>query len=203
MSFAIDGLTAGAVMLALSACGSSPAAEMPPAPPTACVAGDAAAALELQIVYRTGAGFRLATAEAAPIPLAQAPQGGQILFVGVRVRNVDGCAATLGAALLDVETKSVVSLERRPIFLEMGEDGWLAPYQPSQASNYSNLPACPRANIDRSIDGERYELRVDLTDGAGRTAETSMIIIPSCNEGDSYDQCHCQCAKGYVLGMTC
>jgi len=70
-------------------------------------------------------------------------------------------------------------------------------------SNYSNLPACPRANLTRSIDNQTYELRVRLTDAQGRMSLTSTNIVPTCGTGANATLCHCQCAQNFVQGMAC
>ena len=163
-----------------------------------CIAGDPQQALELQVVYRSTGSFM--PVGAAPIPLIQPPQGGQVLYIGVRARNIAGCSVTINTALVDTTTRAVVSLESRPIFLELGTDGWLQPRQPTAASNYSNLPACPRANLTRPIDGQTYELQVVLTDEQGRVGRASMNIVPTCGGATL---CHCQCAQNYMLGMPC
>jgi hypothetical protein len=166
-----------------------------------CIAGDPQQALELQVVYRTTGSFM--PVGAAPIQLIQPTQGGQVLYISVRARNIAGCSVTISTALVDTTTRAVVSLESRPIFLELGTDGWLQPRTPTVASNYSNLPACPRANLTRSIDDQTYELQVVLTDQQGRTGPASMNIVPTCGTGATSTLCHCQCAQNYVLGMPC
>jgi hypothetical protein len=168
-----------------------------------CLAGDPTQALQLRLGYRTDTGFTALGAATSSIALTQAPQGGQVLFVGVEARNVAGCTATIATALVDTQTQAVVSLESRPIFLDLASDGWLAPLQPTALSNYSNLPACPRASLTRSIDANTYQLRVNLTDASGRMAQASIDVVPTCPTGAANALCHCQCAQGYMLGMVC
>jgi hypothetical protein len=104
---------------------------------------------------------------------------------------------------VDAQTQAVVSLESRPIFLDLASDGWLAPLQPTLLSNYSNLPACPRANLSRSVDANTYQLKVTLTDGRGSMTQTTVDVVPTCPTGAAAALCHCQCAQGYMLGMPC
>ena len=163
-----------------------------------CIAGDPQLPLELQVVYRTTGSFM--PVGTAPLQLIQPAQGGQVLYIGVRARNIAGCSVTINTALVDIVSRAVVSLESRPITLELSTDGWLQPRTPTAASNYSNLPACPRANLTRSIDDQTYELQVVLTDQQGRTGPASMNIVPTCG---GVTLCHCQCAQNYMLGMTC
>jgi hypothetical protein len=168
-----------------------------------CFVGDADEPIELEVVHRAADGACVPISDMAEVPLIQPPQGGKILFVGVRARNLDGCGLTLATALVEPDTGAVVSLERRPVTLERGADGWMLPERPSEASNYSNLPACPRADLTRSVEGEIYELRVNITDSAGRKAGTSIHVIPTCGEPALSELCHCECSKDYKLGGGC
>jgi hypothetical protein len=173
------------------------------APGTAdgCVATDPSSAPELRILYR-GADGNVQEARAMDaVPLLAAPQGGRILLVGVRARNVQGCNVELSSALVDSPRNSVVSLEKRPIVLEMGADGWLSPKRPTASSNYSNLPGCPRSDLTRPVDGEVYQLRVSLVDSKGRTAVASLDVIPTCS-GD-VETCRCECSTDFNLGGGC
>jgi len=171
--------------------------------PPNCFAGDPRQPMELRLGYHSATGFSLLGAAPAPLALALAPQGGQVMFVGVEVRNVAGCTAMIATALVDPQTQAVISLESRPIFLDLASDGWLAPLQPTVLTNYSNLPGCPRANLTRSVDTNTYQLKVNLTDASGRTAQTTLDVVPTCPAGAPYTLCHCQCAPGYMLGMVC
>ena len=125
------------------------------------------------------------------------------MIVGVRVRNMDGCPLTIASSLRDLCDDSIVALERRPVTLTPGDDGWLAPLQPEELSNYSNLPACPRSNLQRNIYGEPYQLTLRVEDKDGRTAETSLTITPVCGEPEIRDRCECECAQTYSLGQAC
>jgi hypothetical protein len=198
MSSAIERMPLLASVLGALACGGSSSA-----PAKSCFLGDASKPAELEVVYRTADGMTVSASDMATIPLIQPPQGGKVLFVGARARNVDGCGLTLATALVDPGTGAVVSLERRPVTLEPTGDGWMRPKRPTEASNYSNLPACPRADIDRSIEGEVYELRVSISDSAGRKAQTSIRVIPTCGEPELAELCHCECSKDYRLGAGC
>ncbi|HKP62546.1 MAG TPA: hypothetical protein VJV78_37685 [Polyangiales bacterium] len=168
-----------------------------------CFVGDESKPIEFEVVHRTADGECLSTGDMAEMPLIQPPQGGKVLFVGVRARNLDGCGLTLATALVEQQTGAVISLERRPVRLEEVDDGWMMPQRPTEASNYSNLPACPRADLARSIEGEVYELRVSITDNANRKASTTMQIIPTCGEPNLAELCHCECSKDYKLGGGC
>ena len=168
-----------------------------------CFVGDASQPVEFEIVHQTAQRECVTTEDMAEIPLIQPPQGGKVLFVSVRARNLNGCGLTLATALAEPESGSIISLERRPVTLKLREDGWMDPDRPSEASNYSNLPACPRADLDRSIEGELYELRVNITDKDGRKASASTRVVPICGEPNLAELCQCECSKDYQLGAQC
>lgn len=201
MSSAIERTPLCAALFFALACGEEAASEAPE--PASCFVGDPSKPIEFEVVHRTAEGDCVSTQEMAEVPLIQPPQGGKVLFVGVRARNLNGCGLTLATALVEPETGSVISLERRPVMLEPVDDGWMEPERPTEASNYSNLPACPRADLTRSIEGEVYELRVNITDSEGRKAATSMQVIPICGESNLAALCQCECSKDYRLGSEC
>jgi hypothetical protein len=207
MSFATERRPAlGALlMLGLLACGDDAQGDDMARASVArtCFVGDPALGPELEVVYRTATGEQLVAQPMGHLPLIEPPQGGKVMFIGVRARNVDGCGATLTTALVEPGSGSVVSLERRPVFLDPQPDGWLHPRLPAEMSNYSNLPACPRANLARSIASQPYDLKVVFTDVAGRSAERVLPIVPTCGEPERYAACECECAKDYVLGGVC
>jgi hypothetical protein len=201
MSSATERWTRLAFVLGALACGDEN--ESSAEESASCFMGDVSKPVELEVIHRAADGKYEATEDMSEVPLIQPPQGGKILFVGVRARNLDGCGLTLATALVEPETGAVVSLERRPVTLEPGDDDWMSPQRPKEASNYSNLPACPRADLARSVVGEVYELRVNITDSAGRKAATSIQVVPTCGEPALSALCHCECSKDYKLGGGC
>lgn len=199
MSSAIDVRSYRVALLsALLACGGgSSMQEVDP-----CFVGEAASDVELEVVVRGADGEFSAAHDMAEVPLIQPPQGGKVIFVGVRAKNLNGCGLTLATALCEPDSGEVVSLERRPVTLEPTGDGWMAPQRPTEASNYSNLPACPRADLARPIEGEVYELRVSVTDVGGRRAERTLRVVPMCGESDRLELCQCECSKDFRLGSS-
>src|SRR5262249_29341863 len=160
-----------ALFLAGACSKSSPPAEK-------CFVGDSSKPVELAIVHQTAQGEVVQTTADGRVPLIQPVQGGKVLFVSARARNLDGCPAHIVAALIDPETKLVVASEGRDIFLKPTSDGWLEPDLPEEPDNYSNLPACPTANLSRDIDEQPYTLQLKIQDLKGRTQETSLQIVP-------------------------
>jgi hypothetical protein len=185
------------VLLALSACTGAGSGENVTA--ATCSAGDPQAELEMEIVCRDEGAAVLPVDEDARLPLMPAPQGGHIVLIGVRTNNLEGCNLKLSGALVDVETRAVVSLERRPVTMAVASDGWLEAKHPEAASSYLNIAACPHASLSRPINDQTYELQVTVTDQKNRTIQASTTVVPTC----SSDSCQCECAKDYKLGGGC
>ncbi|MCC7382331.1 MAG: hypothetical protein IT384_10900 [Deltaproteobacteria bacterium] len=191
-----------AAALGLAACSSTaePGAD---AEIKRCFFGDPAMPVEIEPIFRTVSGQIEPLADRGRVPLILPPQGGKVAIVGVRAKNLDTCPVNLATALRDTCSGAVIALEQRPILLEPGSDGWASPIQPAEITNYSNLPACPRANLDRSIHEEPYELSIEVTDKDLRTARTVLQIVPFCGEPENELRCQCECTKGYKLGDAC
>jgi hypothetical protein len=168
---------------------------------TSCPIGDPSQPIEMMIVDRTVNGSIEITQDRVPLILP--PQGGKVIFVGVRATNLDGCPIIITASLSDICDQSIIQLDMRPVTLEATGDGWGEPKQPAEIINYSNLPACPAAAATRNIQGEPYALTVQIQDKTGRTAAKSLQVTPFCAQSEIYNDCLCECTKGAVLGATC
>jgi hypothetical protein len=139
--------------------------------------------------------------EMAQLPLLAAPQGGKFLLISVRARNLQDCVLHLTTALRDPDSGVVLTLDRRPITLEAGADGWLTPKRPQAQSNYSNLPACPLSLLTQAVNDHVYGLEVTAEDGQQRMAQMTTRIVPECTFGGA--DCTCVCDDGYRLGANC
>jgi hypothetical protein len=171
--------------------------------PTTCFVGDRSLPPQIEVVYRDVDNTMQPLSEGGEVPLILPPQGGKVMVVGVRARNLDGCPLEIATSIRDTCSNAIVALERRPITLEPTADGWLEPLAPADLTNYSNLPACPRANLDRDVHGQPYVLTIRVTDKENRTAETMLEIVPTCAEPQFMDQCLCECRSDYSLGDEC
>ncbi|MBX3229830.1 MAG: hypothetical protein KIT84_05805 [Labilithrix sp.] len=139
------------------------------------------------------------------------PQGGRVAFVGVRVLNVDGCAAQIIGALRDPATKQV-RLDGRTVNLRRQDDGWGVTGRGTatniedsdEIGDYSNVPLCPNQWADRDVFDQPFELELVLTDRRQKTASKKITVVPRCAEpGAKEVACKCLCRSGYVLGETC
>ena len=131
------------------------------------------------------------------------PQGGEVLVVGVRALNIDGCPLTMSTSLIVPSSGVVAAFERRPVTLGPSADGWLEPRNPAGLANFSNLPACPIAALGQAIDGNSYRLDVQIEDLMGRQGGASATVVPTCDAAPDPASCQCLCAAGYVLGSAC
>src|SRR5262249_28407664 len=131
------------------------------------------------------------------------PQGGRVIFAGVRVTNVDPCAVTLSGALRDLSTMQIrldarsINLTPIPGMAGFGES------DDEDISTFSNIPVCPNQWSKTDVYGTTYELSVSVTDRDKRTATTTAKVIPSCAEPDNQTECLCICKGGYMLGQQC
>lgn len=141
--------------------------------------------------------------DGSEVPLILPPQGGKVMFIGVRAQNLDGCPLNIGTALRDTNTNTIVTLERRPVRMEENDDGFLLPRTPAAITNYSNLPGCPRAGLSQDVHGVPHELTISVEDQDGRTAELTLTIVPTCAQPEFFDQCVCECDSDYTLGQDC
>jgi hypothetical protein len=188
----------GAALIAMGAC-SGGGGEMPK--PEGCFVGDQAAAPMINLVHQTEGTITLVT-DGDSLPLIVPPQGGEVLLVGVRALNIDGCPLTMATSLA-LTNGVVAAFERRPVTLQAAADGWLEPVNPAGLANFANLPACPIAGLDQAIDGESYRLTVEVEDRSGRRTQATATIVPTCDAAADPVKCRCLCAAHYVLGSLC
>jgi hypothetical protein len=142
------------------------------------------------------------------VPMIFPPQGGRIIFVGVRATNVDGCALELTGALRD-ETSSEVRIDLRTVNLIATGDGWGVSAPPGNEpvsaaiSSFANIPVCPNQWSGTDIFGHEYGLEVTIKDRGGRTVTNKIHVTPQCGEPQNLLECQCICQAGYVLGQSC
>jgi len=187
-----------AAAVALGGCGDDVA--RPDAAAT-CPIGDRTQALELQAQHWTGDGAAVDLADGGAVDLVRPIQGGKVIYVGVRARNVDGCNVQLTAALRDAASDQVIALEQRPVHLTAGADGWGV--ATSLFDDLANLPLCPSAAATHDIDQATWRLELRLDEAGGRTATTALTIAPRCARADELEECRCECDSDYELGQPC
>jgi hypothetical protein len=190
--------------VAVAACGGHPSDPdaRPDAIPCTTV-GDLSQPVEMQVVHRTSSGVAAPLEDGATIALVNPPQGGKILLIGVRVKNVDLCNATVQVAMKDLVTGRVAGIERRPVAWRIAADGFAEPAQPNEISDYANVPVCPNANIAQDIDGNPWELEVRFYDKDSNPTEQTLTITPTCAEDFDPTLCMCECAMDFGTACEC
>jgi hypothetical protein len=162
-----------------------------------CPIGDLAAPAELEIVHLDARSTVIESTAMAAVPLIQPPQGGWIVLLGARARNIDGCRISLTTALVDPCNDEILKIDQRPTRLIAAGDGWGV----SSVNAFSNLEVCPHITSVRDLSDVPYIVRVRVEDDDGRAAQTEITLVPTCPEDMA--MCNCQCARDYVVGSQC
>lgn len=180
------------------------------APPPACgldYLGDRNkdVAFEFRVVGGDGVDMPLSNGDDAPLIFP--PQGGRVVFVGVRAQNLDPCAVQLTGALRDLSTRQV-RVDSRTVNLIPDGKGWGTSGTAGQSitaavSNYSNIPLCPNQWSATNVFGTQYQLEVTLKDHDKKTITKTILVTPRCAEPGNASECLCICKGGYVLGESC
>jgi hypothetical protein len=159
--------------------------------------------MELELVSLDAAAQMSALSDGSSVPLILPPQGGKVVFVGVRARNVCAGVMQLIASVRDKCTNRIVGLEGRPVIYIAGADGWADPAEPTQISSYANVPLCPNFVSSRDIQDQPYELSIQVKDKTGRTSTKTLSITPFCGEPANEADCRCTCSFGYDVHEPC
>jgi hypothetical protein len=145
--------------------------------------------------------------EGDDVALILPPQGGRVVFLGVRATNLDGCAVTLTGAFRDETTKQAV-FDKRTVNLNPTGDGWGTSGAPSQTISaardaYANVPLCPNQWASVDIFDREFVAEVTVEDRAKRKLVKSIKVTPRCAEPENKAECLCICKHGYILGERC
>jgi hypothetical protein len=162
--------------------------------------GDAAGTPAIELLILDGT-TSAPLVDGGTAPLIFPPQGGRVIFAGVRATNLDACAVRLSGALRDVQTKQV-RIDTRTVNLEPTGDGWGRCID-SDISTFANIAVCPNQWSDTDLFGNEYELVVSVTDREQRKATQTVRVVPQCTEPEHVEECLCICKKDYILGENC
>jgi len=163
--------------------------------------GDEQKPVELKVTVRGADLVSKELANGGEAPMILPPQGGRVIFVGVRVTNLSPCGVELSGTLRD-KGSGETRLDARVVNLKPTGDGW-GTSTDSDISTFSMIPTCPNQWASTDVFGHTFELTVSVTDKGGRTAEAKLDVVPTCAEPANQAECTCQCTKGYTLGQTC
>jgi hypothetical protein len=202
-------LRALALLLATAALVACPP-DGPPADPVPCSGGflgDASMPIDFDLTAVSADYETLELKDGDQVSLMRPLQGGEVLFIGARVTNVDACGLQITGALRDEKTQQV-RFDTRTINLIPTGDGWgvtgtIGANVAGLISNFSNVPVCPNEWSTTDVDGHAYGLEVTITDRGGRTLLKKIHVTPVCGQPDFASDCRCICRAGYVLGGDC
>jgi hypothetical protein len=173
--------------------------------------GDPNLPIEIELRALRADGTDVPIADGDDLAVLFPPQGGRVAFVGVRARNINGCAVQLIGALRDPISKQV-RLDGRTVNLRKEPDGWGTTGRGAETDigssdaigDYSNMPLCPNQWADQDVFDVPFELEVQVTDRDKKTANTKITVTPRCAEpGEKETACRCLCRNGYILGELC
>jgi hypothetical protein len=201
-----------AAAIAMTACSSpaQPDAGIDANPSMPCgtgFLGDSTASPELEVQV-LGADNSITTiSDGASVPMLLPPQGGRVIFAGVRATNVDGCALQLRGALRDLGT-SAVMFDMRTVNLTPTGDGWGASATSATSiseaiASFSNIPVCPNNWSSTDIYGHTFGLELTIIDRAKRQLTKTLQVTPECAQPENFSECSCICKAGYVTGQAC
>jgi hypothetical protein len=169
--------------------------------------GDPNAAPDFDLEALLADGSVVALHDGGSIPMLLPPQGGRVVFVGVRATNVDGCGLQLTGALRDLASGRV-SVDSRTINLTSTGDGWGVSGSSGGSisgaiGTFSNIPSCPNQWSKTDLFGHVYALEVTIRDRRKRELTKKIAVTPECGQPENLEECRCICSAGYVLGQAC
>jgi hypothetical protein len=178
-----------------------------PVPCSAGFLGDAGSPVDFEFLAVDPAYDAVTLDDGGALSILTPPQGGRVVFVGVRATNLDSCGVQLTGAVRDPTTQQV-RFDMRTVNLIATGDGWgvtgpIGASVSGTVSNFANIPVCPNQWSTMDVDGNPYALEVTLTDRGGRTVEKKIQVTPGCGEPATLAECQCICGAGYVLGSVC
>ena len=174
------------------------------APPTCALGflGDPSQPPVLELLVRNGSGVSVPLADGDTVPLVTPPQGGKVIFVGVRATNISPCSVVLNGALRDPVSQQL-RIDGRGMNLTPTGDGW-GQSADTNLSTFANIPTCPNQWAMQDLYGNVFELTITLSDPMGHTVASTIHVTPQCVEPAGLGkECLCSCKQGYVLGQVC
>lgn len=134
------------------------------------------------------------------IPLEPPPQGGYVMYVAARIKNMDACGIEFRGRLRDTATGNQVGFDGRTATLVKTADGYGTP-DPTNNANLANINGCPDYTA-KDIHLESYDLEVTVIDKQGRKLELKHSVVPTCmlSSPDVQRDCECTCKANYFLG---
>ncbi len=117
-------------------------------------------------------------------------QGGFVIYVGVRARNVHARGGSVSGALRGLAGGPTLTIEERPAVFVLRADGWAIPESAFQ--DQPNLPVCGPVPGPADFDQAAWQAVLAFRDSDGRTATTTVTVQPRC-WGWAAADCECSC----------
>ena len=175
-------------------------------PPCAHFVGSQDQPVEAALIATDGvSGKWVDVAAGADVPLVRPPQGGFVLFVAAKSKNLDTCNAMMTARLIDPSSGTIVAVDKRGaatsslLINVASDDGWVRP-QLTPLTAFPNLFTCPNTTAI-PFESQTMTLEVDVTDDKGRMGTASGSIVPRCAFSDASTQAACICLCAPMAGQ--
>lgn len=163
--------------------------------------GDPSLPIEMEPVFMAPDESVQPLADGATVPLVFPPQGGRVIFIGVRATNLSPCGAKLTGAARDLTTGQI-RFDARPLNLAVGPDGKGGSIA-GDLSSFSNVPICPNQWASTNAFDETFGIEIQLQDRDGKKAEITLQAKLSCAEPANEEGCKCICKEGYTTDQIC
>lgn len=130
------------------------------------------------------------------VGLVRPPQGGQVVYTALRVRNMNRCGVQMRGRFRDPANGEELGFDARTVDLIAGSDGWGRP-DALQLSEVANVALCPNFSTARDNQGLTTTLEVTATDQKAHTITISLPVTPTCTAADATERalCVCECNK--------
>jgi hypothetical protein len=162
--------------------------------------GDPSLPPEAQALLGDGESPMLDQASAGAIALLEPPpQGGYVIYVGARARNLGASGVRIAGELHDAVSGELIGVDARQTDLVADPDGWASTR--ADPTQLANISPCPDYT-NQDVHDQSYNLVLTITDREQRTASTTVRVVPRCQLADPALQrdCLCSCSAGYTLG---
>ena len=164
--------------------------------------GDPAKDPEIEIIALGADGKSSKVEDGSEVAMILPPDGGRIIYAGVRMTNLDPCNFKLSGTLRDPQS-GALRVDTRTLWRVVEEGNGWGRSDDEDLSSFASVPVCPNQWSVTDLYSATYELTMTVTDRGGRTATKTAKVKPACAEPDFEAHCLCICKAGHVLGETC
>lgn len=139
--------------------------------------------------------------EGGTVPLVFPPQGGRVIFIGVRATNLSPCGVKLTGVARDLTTEQI-RFDTRPLNLVVGPDGKGGSVA-GDLSSFSNVPICPNQWASTATYDETFGIEIAVEDQDGKKGAVKLQAKLACSEPAYEEGCKCICQADYTTDQVC